>query len=279
MITVLCCWYAVEGSSFFYPVFILIIAMKLSSFRTSILVAALFTALAPGVASAGIFDDDEARKAILDLRANLDAVNVRLDKTDDLKANKSTALDLANENEQLRAEIAKLRGQIEVLSNDIANTQRRQQDFYVDLDNRLRKMEPKRMTVDGKDAVVEVNEQRAFDNAMALFKEGDYKNSAPAFSSFIAAYPQSAYLGSAQYWLGNSFYAQRDCKSTITAMQQLVKAYPDHPKAPDAMLNIAGCYTELKEKVAAKKTLETLISQYPGTDAAQAAKSRLSSGK
>ena len=66
--------------------------MKLSSFRTSILVVALFAALAPGVASAGIFDDDEARKAILDLRAKLDAVNVRLDKTDDLKANKEREL-------------------------------------------------------------------------------------------------------------------------------------------------------------------------------------------
>ncbi|MBC3861903.1 tol-pal system protein YbgF [Undibacterium jejuense] len=253
--------------------------MKLTSFRTSILVAAMLSALAPGIASAGLFDDDEARKAILDLRAKLDAVNVRVDKTNDAKVDKSTALDLANENEQLRSEIAKLRGQIEVLANDIANTQRRQQDFYVDLDNRMRKLEPKRMTVDGKDAVVEVNEQRAFDNAMALFKDGDYKNAAPAFSSFMTAYPQSAYMGSAQYWLGNSYYAQRDCKSTISAMQQLVKTYPDHPKAPDAMLNIAGCYTELKEKVASKKTLETLISQYPGTEAAQAAKNRLSSLK
>src|SRR5450830_291189 len=51
-------------------------------------------------------------------------------------------------------------------------------------------------------------------------------------------------------------------KSTVSAMQQLIKAYPDHPKAPDAMLNIAGCYTELKDKPAAKKTLEALISQY-----------------
>ena len=253
--------------------------MKLTSFRTPILVAAMMAALAPGLASAGIFDDDEARKAILDLRAKLDAVNVRVDKTNDAKADKSTALDLANENEQLRGEIAKLRGQIEVLANDIANTQRRQQDFYVDLDNRIRKIEPKRMTIDGKEAVVEVSEQRAFDNAMALFKDGDYKNAAPAFSSFIAAYPQSAYQGSAQYWLGNSFYAQRDCKSSIAAMQQLVKTYPDHAKAPDAMLNIAGCYTELKDKSASKKTLEALVNQYPGTEAAQAAKSRLSSLK
>ena len=250
--------------------------MKLKSLRTSFIAVAFAAVLAPTVASAGIFDDDEARKAILDLRAKVDAVNARLDSKLETKADKSTALELANENELLRSEIAKLRGQIEVLTNDLANTQRRQQDFYVDLDNRVRKLEPKRMTVDGKEATVDVNEQRVFDAAMTLFKSADYKNAATAFSSFMVNYPQSAYTGSAQYWLGNSYYAQRDCRNTISAMQQLVKNYPDHPKAPDAMLNIATCHVELKEKAAAKKVLENVIVQYPETEAAQAAKNRLS---
>ncbi|MFZ6767626.1 tol-pal system protein YbgF [Undibacterium sp. Di26W] len=253
--------------------------MKLNSIRTSFIAAAFAIALAPSVASAGIFDDDEARKAILDLRNKVDAVSNKLDSKLETKADKSTALELANENEQLRAEIAKLRGQIEVLSNDLANTQRRQQDFYVDLDNRVRKLEPKRMTVDGKEATVDVNEQRAFDAAMTLFKAADYKNAANAFSSFLVNYPQSAYAGSAQYWLGNSYYTQRDFRNTIAAMQQLVKTYPDHPKAPEAMLNIASCHMELKEKAAAKKVLESLIAQYPETEAAQAAKNRLSAMK
>ena len=164
--------------------------MKLSSFRTTAIAAVLLAVLAPSAANAGLFDDDEARKAILDLRAKVDAVNVRLDAKLDTKADKGAALDLANQNEQLQAEIAKLRGQIEVLTNDLANTQRRQQDFYVDLDNRLRKMEPKRMTVDGKEATVETGEQHAYDAALSLFKAADYKNAANAFASFMLNYPQ-----------------------------------------------------------------------------------------
>jgi TolA-binding protein len=62
-------------------------------------------------------------------------------------------------------------------------------------------------------------------------------------------------------------------------MQAVVKNYPDHPKAPDAMLNIAVCKIELKDKAGAKKELQGLISQYPNTEAASAAKSRLSSLK
>lgn len=253
--------------------------MKSSTFAKYMVAGTMAFVLLPSVTFAGIFDDDEARRAILDVRTKIDAVSNKLDAKLDTKADKSSALDLSNQNEQLRAEVAKLRGQIEVLTNDLANTQRRQQDFYVDLDNRLRKMEPKRVTVDGKEATVEVNEQRAYDAAMSLFKAADYKNASAAFSSFTANYSQSVFAGSAQYWLGNSYYAQRDCKNTILSLQTLVKNYAEHPKTPDAMLNIAACQLELKDKPASKKTLEAVMKQFPDTEAAQAAKSRLSSVK
>ncbi|MFZ6707509.1 tol-pal system protein YbgF [Undibacterium sp. TC9W] len=249
--------------------------MKLNSIRTTILAAALSCAFLPTMASAGIFDDDEARKAILDLRAKVDAVNARLDSRLETKADKGTALELANENEALRAEISKLRGQIEVLSNDVTNAQKRQQDFYVDLDNRVRKLEPKRVTVDGQEATVDPTEQRTFEAAAALFKAGDYKASVPAFTNFLANYPQSAYAGSVQYWLGLSYFTQRDFRNAILSMQQVAKNYPDHPKAPDALLNMAACHIELKEKPAAKKVLESVLAKYPDTEAAQAAKNRL----
>ena len=43
--------------------------------------------------------------------------------------------------ETLKAEFARLRGQIELLQNEMENTQKRQRDLYVDLDGRLRKVE------------------------------------------------------------------------------------------------------------------------------------------
>jgi len=248
------------------------------SLRSSILSVSLVL-LTASSAHAGLFDDDEARKAILDARAKIEALGNRLDTKIDTKADKTSVLELANQNEQLRAEIAKLRGQLEVLINDLSNTQRRQQDFYVDLDNRIRKLEPKRVTIDGKEATVDNNEQRSYDAAFGLFKDADYKNASAALSAFLVNYPQSAYAGAAQYWLGNSFYAQRDCKSTISTLQGMVKAFPDHPKTPDALLNISACQLELKDKPASKKTLEALIAQYPDTEAAKTAKSRLSSTK
>ena len=238
------------------------------------LIAALMAAFscASLSAHAALFGDDEARKAIIDLRAKVDGVQQS-------KAETSAVLTLSNQNDALKQEISRLNGQIEVLSNEVQNLQQRQKDFYVDLDNRLRKLEPQVVAVDGKDAMVGQSEQSAYDNALALFKAGDYKKSGSSFADFIQRYPESAYAPSAQYWIGNAYYAQRDYKNAIAAQQALLKKYPDNPKAADALLNIASSQVELKDRPAAKKTLESLVAKFPNAPAAQTAKERLANFK
>lgn len=238
------------------------------------LIAALMAAFSCASLSvhAALFGDDEARKAIIDLRGKVDGIQQS-------KAETSAVLTLSNQNDALKQEISRLNGQIEVLSNEVQNLQQRQKDFYVDLDNRLRKLEPQVVAVDGKDAMVGQSEQTAYDNALALFKAGDYKKSGASFADFIQRYPESAYAPSAQYWIGNAYYAQRDYKNAIAAQQTLLKKYPDNPKAADALLNIASSQVELKDRSAAKKTLESLVAKFPNAPAAQTAKERLANFK
>lgn len=224
-------------------------------------------------AHAGLFDDGEARRAILDIRSRIDAVNARVD----TKADKTSSLTLSAQNEGLNQEIAKLRGQIEVLTHEMANTQQWQKDFYVDLDTRLRKLEPQKISVDGQEVSASANDQKAYDAALAIFKSGDYRTAASAFSNFIRS--SSGLVPSAQYWLGNAYYAQRDYKNAIAAQQVVVTKYADNPKAADALLNISSSYMELKNKPASKKALEQLLTQYPNAPAAQTAKEHLSSLK
>ncbi|MDY7580004.1 tol-pal system protein YbgF [Herbaspirillum sp. RTI4] len=246
------------------------------SFKHLLLAAstAAFTCL-PLIAHAGLFSDDEARKAIIELRAKIDTLQTDTGK----KADQSSLLSLSDQNDSLRREIADLRGQVEVLANELANTQQRQKDFYLDLDARLRKQEPQTVTVDGKDVSVEPSEQKSYDAALAQFKGGDYKGAISAFSDFVKRHPESGYAAASQYWLGNSYYAQRDYKAAIAAQSLVVKNYPDNPKVPDALLNMASSYAELKDKAATKKTLETLVKKYPDSTAAKTGKDRLSSLK
>jgi tol-pal system protein YbgF len=230
-------------------------------------------------AHAGLFDDEEARKAILDLRAKMETLQQDVNGKLSDKADKSGMLDLVNQNEQLQQEIAKLRGQIEVLANDLAETQKRQKDFYIDLDTRLRNLEPKKVTVDGQEAEVDPNEQKTFENAMTIFKGGDYKGAGAAFNDFLRRFPQSPFAANAQYALGNSFYVQGDYRDALTAQQAVVKNFPNSPRAPEALLNIASCYVELKDKAGAKRALDMLIDKYPDSPSAQTAKERLHSLK
>ncbi|RJG01739.1 tol-pal system protein YbgF [Noviherbaspirillum sedimenti] len=230
--------------------------------------------LAPLPAHA-LFGDDEARKAIVDLRGKFEAFQKENAAQMDGKANQKSVLDLANQNEQLRQEVARLRGQLEVLSNELANAQQRQKDFYVDLDNRLRKLEPQRVTFDGKEISVDPAEQKSYDAALASFNGGDYKAASVALADFVRRFPQSGYAANAQYLLGNSFYALRDYRNAMVAQQAVVKNFPDHAKAPDALLNIATCQLELKDRAATKKTLESLVAKYPEAPAAKTAKERL----
>lgn len=247
----------------------MIMKLTLRSSLAAALVAA--SSLAPLAAQAQLFSDDEARRAIIQLRerlANLESqVNAKMDKTG--------TLDLHNQNEALRQEIARVRGQVEVLSNELANAQKRQNDFYVDLDNRLRKLEPQKITVDGQEMTVGQAEQRAYEAALAYFREGDYRNAAAAFYDFTRRYPQSQLVPAAQYWLGNTYYAQRDYTNAIAAHQVVLDKFPNDSRAPEALLNIASCHIELKNRDAARTALETLVSRYPDSPAATTARERL----
>lgn len=253
----------------------------MKSISKSRIAAACFALAAwlPLHANAGLLDDDEARKAILDLRSKVENLSRDLNARIDTKTDKSAALDLVNQHEQTMQEIARLRGQIEVLANEVTTSQKRQKDFYADLDARIAKLEPRQVNIDGKEAEVDPGELKSYEAAMTLFKSGDYKVAANALNDFVRRHPDSNYASNAQYWLGNAYYAQRDYKNAIAAQEIVATTYKDSAKAPDAMLNIASSYTELKDKKNAKKALQQLVAKYPDSSAATAAKDRLAALK
>ncbi|MCA3185212.1 MULTISPECIES: tol-pal system protein YbgF [unclassified Cupriavidus] len=229
--------------------------------------------LAASSAHAGVFDDDEARKAVLQLRDQFNGFQATASQRIDQSSRQQ--LDMQNQLEGLRQEVARLRGQNEVLQNTVDTLQKQQKDYYADLDARLKKFEPQQVTVDGKEGLAQPTEKPEYDAALKQFQSGDFKGAGNAFSAFAKKYPQSPYLPLAQFWLGNSLYAQRDYKGSTFVLQNMVQQFPTHAKVPDAMIAIANNQMESGQKAAAKKTLETVVSKYPGTEGAQAASNRL----
>ena len=227
-----------------------------------------------------LFDDDEARKAILDLRQKVDAQQLRnveeLRKANDDNAQlRRSILDLSNQLEVLRAEIAKMRGQDEQLARDVAEVQRKQKDITQGVDERLRKFEPSKVTTDGTEFVASPAEIRDFDAALATLRRGEFAPAQTAFLDFINRYPQTGYRPSALFWLGNAQYALRAYREAIINFKSVIAVAPDHVRSPEAALSIANCQVELKDMKAARKTLEDLIKVYPQSEAASVAKDRL----
>jgi tol-pal system protein YbgF len=201
--------------------------------------------------------------------------------------------------EQINGELARLRGQIEVLTNENQQLQKRQRDFYLDLDSRLKRLEgapagaanppptseatpppaagavaataPARPSTREEQA----KEMKAYDAASNLFRRNDFASAIDAFRGFLKDYPQSALAPNAEYWIGISYANLKDYRNALAAQEQLLARHPQSAKAPDALLAIAAVHADQGDAGSARNTLEDIIARYPSSEAAGKARARL----
>jgi len=281
--------------------------------RGAIAALLLAAALAAIPARGALFDDDEARKRIDALRGRVDQLEARINSLEGTVKSQGL-VDLLRDIEQIKADVANLRGQQEVIVHDLEEAQKRQRDLYLDLDGRLRKLEgttgagvsgaPAAGTAPaGADAAAPpaapgaagvpgtpaasgpatrvpaatdlAGEQRAYDIAYDQFRSANYAAAIGSFQAFVRTYPRSALAPSAMYWQGNALYAQRDYRGAISTQRQLIATYPDSQKVPDALLNIASCQVELGDNAGARRTLQDIVARFPTSEAAGKARQRL----
>jgi tol-pal system protein YbgF len=243
----------------------------------------------------GLFDDNEARRRVDLLRKQVEeqrqALEARIVKAEEAAAagaDRSALIELSGQIESLRGEVARMRGQLEVLANQADTAEARQKQLYLDIDTRLRKLEqareqaaaaaaekPPAAAPHAGEAEPSPAEAKAYQAALDQFKLGNYSLAVAAMQGFLVTYPSSSLAPNAQYWIGMAHSGQRDYKSAIAAQRKLLTQWPDSPKAPDAMLSIASAQETMGDRSSARKTLEELIAKYPGSSSATSAKQRL----
>ena len=249
--------------------------------------AAVVLMLIAASAQAQLFPDNEARKAILELRATDESQAKRLSEMasanrellDQVQQLRRSLLELNNQLEALRGDLARQRGGNEQLARDVAELQRQQKDIAQGVNDRIRKLEPQKVAVDGKEFLADADEKRLYDEAFAFIRSGDFAGAVAAFSAFSRRYPASGYLDSVRFWLGNAQYGKREYKEAIGSFRAFIIAAPDHARVPEAMLAVANCQAEMKDSKAARATLAELVKRYPQSEAAQAGKERLAALK
>ena len=238
----------------------------LSTLSRGVLAAALSLALA-GEALA--FADDDARRAILDLREQVKQMQA------DIDVLRRSQLSLSNEINGLKDLNRRLTGRVEELSNSLAQEKRSNRTLYESMDKRLGVFEPQTVTVDGVTVTVDAEEKNAFDAALELLQGGKYAQAERAFRDFTRKWTKSPYRPAALFWWGTSAFGAEHYKTAISSQNQLLRDYPKNRRVADAMLLVASSQAASGSVTAARSTLQKIVRAYPKTDAGREAAKRL----
>jgi tol-pal system protein YbgF len=255
--------------------------------RALVVLSLAFTLVNPAWA---LFGDDEARKAIIELRQLVE--EHRRVNAEGAAVTRRSILDVSTQAEQWRQELGQLRGQQEQLVQE--NLQLLKENLQLhktvlelkaqltaldarlsDVDGRIKTFEPVSIEQDGVKLLVSPPEKAAFDRAMALLLASDFTQASAAYVQLLNQYPNSAYTASVLYWLGNAQYASKDLKGSVNTHKRLVVQFPKHTRVPEAMLSIGNAHEELGDAKSARAEWDNLLANHPKTEAAGTARERL----
>ncbi|HSU44641.1 MAG TPA: tol-pal system protein YbgF [Casimicrobiaceae bacterium] len=228
-------------------------------------------ALVAHVAQAALFDDDEARRRV-------EATNIRLSQLERRVEDRLAALeqqvkgqglaDIANQLQLLQADVAKLRGQVEVVTYELEQSQKRQRDLYVDLDTRMRKLEsaatersapatPGAAAEPGSPGAVPSEPAAPPPAAVAAPPPGPVAALPPARNSADGVAEQRAYDAALDH------FKRADYAGAINAFNGFLKSYPRSPLASSAQYWLGNAQYARRDFRGSIATQRQLLKDYP----------------
>ncbi len=225
---------------------------------------------------AAFFSDDEARQQIIEVRAQTQKIDGRLTQ---VEAVSKQTVELLNQLEKLREDLAALQGKIEVLQFNQEEAVKRQKDLYLDLDTRVRNIElAKQQAVQAEEQAKtsqKAAEEKQVDVGIQMVKAGKNKEGIAVLAKFAKENPQSPRRAETLYWMGAGYAALKNYKAANQAFGEVANKSADDPRAPDALLGLASVSIAQKDKKSARKYLLVIVEKYPQSEAAVTAKKAL----
>lgn len=194
----------------------------------------------------------------------------------------------------LRDNVQQLRGQVEILKKDMARSVKKDEEYKEKIDNLLIKInfienfleiakkdsnesEKGKLAGNGnvKDSGKKQDKESLYSAAYQLFKDGYYEKARAEFRSFLALYPRSEYSDNAQFWIGECYFFEKNYEKAILEYEKVTKNFPNGKKVPYALLKQGLSFLKLKDKTSAKLLLQQVIRDYPNTNQARIARSKL----
>lgn len=111
-----------------------------------------------------------------------------------------------------------------------------------------------------------------YQKALDAFKAGDMPGTRTLMTKFIESNPNHELIPNARYWIGETFYNEKNYEQAILEFQEVVKQFPKKEKAPAAMLKQALSFKALKDLKSTQYLLKLLAADYPKSEEARKAK-------
>ncbi len=110
--------------------------------------------------------------------------------------------------------------------------------------------------------------QALYERALGDLQNGDYAGARVDFAALVERFPSHKMAGHAQYWLGETFYVQRQYKQAAQAFLAGYTTYAGSKKAPDSLLKLGMTLTALGEKETGCDAFAELNAKFPDAPAA-----------
>lgn len=219
-----------------------------------------------GAMEKGVKSDFEAvRRLSADIQATIDSTKSEMQalngKLDDMQsALKKPADDLLRYREDADKRIIILEDRI-----------LKQQKTIEDLNNKVAELVLARKEAAAAAAAIPVSPDALYVKGMETFKAGDMPAAREQFTKFLEQNPQHDLAANSHYWIGETFYGEKNYESAILAYQEVVKNYPGKDKVTAAMLKQAMAFREIKDLKSARYVLKKLVEGFPKSEEAKKA--------
>ena len=118
-----------------------------------------------------------------------------------------------------------------------------------------------------------------YDRALKMIRETqDFSAGRELMETFLKRYPDHDLAVNAAYWIGETYYAEKNYEQAILQFEEIIQKYGDHPKVASAMLKQALAFESSGDKATARLLLQRVVERFPLSDEAGKAKQKLQAG-
>jgi tol-pal system protein YbgF len=232
-------------------------------------------------------DMDEVKNRIYQMEKDIGSI-----RTETKEGTDNTVKGFQTEVETLRKTIADLQAAQDITRVDMQSlsgkvddvrqlTQKPSEEMSLmkeDFDRRLLALEGKlanQEKVQTEAKTKDMTPEALYQSGQDALKSGDMQKARDTFTKFVGLYPTNALAANSHFWIGETYYNQKNYEQAILEYQEVIKNFAGKEKVPSAMLKQAMAFKELRDDKSARYILKKLTNDYPRTEEAKKAKEKL----